>query len=547
VRCAEQSIVSAQSASQWNTLTSDIVQAISDHLDFKSQNSYAKSCRIYHNIIKIKDLPEPYLLTNTNIYNQAMIYYAQRNNADMVKYIYDNTLHNNRFQSQNTKYILIDSSGSKWSRVTIQDFIKIYSIQSDFNLYLNKFIEIRCPSIFTGIKINHDKAFYIIKLFLQQKMDINIKFNQGCSLLHLAASEHLANFMKELLIYSEINVNVKDDIGQTPLHYLAKAVPPELKHVYNTKPPVEMFKLLLAHPNIDLNVQDNDGDTILHLALLDKRTDLIDLLLRDSAIDLNIKNNKGNAPVHHKIFYKYIINKFPDKNFDINIKDEYGNTPLHYAKSYQIKSFLLKPNSQVNEPNNEGDTPFHYSIAHCEYSGGCGGCSSCLHRGKPKKCWREGYDLSKLTYLINHARIDINAQNNKGQSPLYYAIYYNRPELVKLLIDQLSITINIQDNEGNTPLHLAVKKSWYVNHILKLLLTRPEININIKNNDGYIPLDCAIKENKPDITKLLLACEGIEVPFFYKHRKIINLCSIAGTMSFVGLLTYFIVKNIYEK
>lgn len=55
--------------------------------------------------------------------------------------------------------------------------------------------------------------------------------------------------------------------------------------------------------------------------------------------------------------------------------------------------------------------------------------------------------------LINHGA-DINAKNERGETPLHLATRYCFNKIVKLLLEN-GADPNIKDNEGKTPLDLA--------------------------------------------------------------------------------------------
>ncbi len=64
-------------------------------------------------------------------------------------------------------------------------------------------------------------------------------------------------------------------------------------------------------------------------------------------------------------------------------------------------------------------------------------------------------DLLKDTYqLLLSKVIDINAKDEYGRTPLYYAVYYNEPEMIEFFIDK-GANIDIKDNNGKTLLEVA--------------------------------------------------------------------------------------------
>jgi len=89
--------------------------------------------------------------------------------------------------------------------------------------------------------------------------------------------------VKRLVLDCGVDPNVKDKVGETPLHYAA-----ERGHL-------DVVKLLLEH-GADPNVQDNDGWTPLHYAAKKCHVDVARVLL-DHGADLTIRDNKGRIPL----------------------------------------------------------------------------------------------------------------------------------------------------------------------------------------------------------------------------------------------------------
>ena len=99
-----------------------------------------------------------------------------------------------------------------------------------------------------------------------------------------------------LLQHENIDVNVKDNSGNTPLHYFSNK---------------EITELLLNHENIDVNAKDNDGRTPLtfKLWLADEkemeRFKMIEMLLNHNKIDVNVTDHSAflcSKKLSHKIY-----------------------------------------------------------------------------------------------------------------------------------------------------------------------------------------------------------------------------------------------------
>ena len=100
---------------------------------------------------------------------------------------------------------------------------------------------------------------------------------------------------------------------------------------------------------------------------------------------------------------------------------------------------------------------------------------------------------------LTHININLDSQDDNGQTPLHYIAGYNPPivqhnpyhHIIKSLIAH-GADINIQDKQGQTPLHLAIKIRRY--NLANYLITQGA-NTNILNNDGLRPIEMISKKH----------------------------------------------------
>ena len=129
------------------------------------------------------------------------------------------------------------------------------------------------------------------------------------------------------------------------------------KLIANNK--INELKTIINHKNINLNIQDNDGDTPLHIAIFLCNYKACELLILNKA-NINIKDKYGQISLHRLCFclddkniFK-IINlfiKFINQSKLINIFDEVdnnGNTPLHLVVKYLIKNKINLNDNHIN-------------------------------------------------------------------------------------------------------------------------------------------------------------------------------------------------------
>ncbi|MEY4464105.1 MAG: hypothetical protein RLZZ81_1076 [Pseudomonadota bacterium] len=277
----------------------------------------------------------------------------------------------------------------------------------------------------------------IVELLLKHgNIDINVKNFQGHTPLTLTISIVGGNptIVELLLKYQSINVNEKDSNGYTPLHQAINFNKPEIA------------ELLINHSKVNVNEKDQYGDTPLHQAINSNKPEIVKLLLKHESIDVNEKNSNAYTPLHQAInsnkpeIAELLINH---SKVNVHEKDQYGNTPLHQA----------------------------------------------INSNKP--------EIVKL--LLKHESIDVNEKDAIGNTTLYQAVTHNRFEIVKILIEHPKINVNETNLYGNTPLHQANSYNYF--SIVELLLKHKDINIYKKNLHNSTPLDLAT--NKPEILKLL--------------------------------------------
>ena len=81
---------------------------------------------------------------------------------------------------------------------------------------------------------------------------------------------------------------------------------------------------------IDLNVKNDEGNTPLHLAALKGRHEIVKLLLSNSTDSLNVQNEMGSTPLHLASFTKnrMVIGILLFYDASTDIKDNFGLTPV---------------------------------------------------------------------------------------------------------------------------------------------------------------------------------------------------------------------------
>lgn len=192
-------------------------------------------------------------------------------------------------------------------------------------------------------------------LAAQNGVDVN-KGEPAC--LHRAIENDDMKMVECLLSLTNIDVNVEDDIGRTPLQ---RAV---------SRGNVEIVKLLLTSKDIDANgANSNDATPPLHAAVKRDLVEVIKLLLTSDVIDVNAQDTHGRTPLSHAVVFRYVETvKFllTSKKIDVNVADSNGRTPLHHAAFFAyveiVELLLTSKDIDVDATDKNGRAPLHYAV-----------------------------------------------------------------------------------------------------------------------------------------------------------------------------------------
>lgn len=183
---------------------------------------------------------------------------------------------------------------------------------------------------------------------------------------------------------------------------------------------------------------------------------------------VNFKSQAEQMSIHQAVMYAKwgIIKSYKG---DINAKDENGNTLLHMAvKSYTqadaLTKYFIAKDANIEAKNNKGQTPLFEAVQN---------------------------NNNSALILIRHGA-DIHTRDEIGNSVLHFSVHniYTAKEISAYLI-KLGISPNIRNNNGETPLHMSIRKGSIDG--FEILLDKGA-NPNIKNKYGQVPLHYALEE-----------------------------------------------------
>lgn len=351
------------------------------------------------------------------------------------------------------------------------------------------------------------KSALLLDSLRDQPLDPN-----GRTALHLASSsDQFIESATTLLIDFKFNPNSRDGLGNVPLHYAVinrsekiiklllkncasvsvfnndmltplflaifwncvviaklmlkkgkdfdKKVDPfnrNALHVSVYMNDFELVEFILKEKRIkDINETDADGNTALHIAVFKNSKEMVHLLLLHRA-NPNVFSAKTLTPLSFAVHLGYdeIVELLVEHGADPNFAGDQKCTPLMVAVTrpfnstihFKILNSLLKLDLlDPNVPDLDGRTAFHHVIS----------------------CQPDESGITDL--LLNNAKINLNARDAYGVTPLHWAAFYNQKQTVQRLIEKNVSSVDTEDNRSGTPLEYAVAVNAV--EIVKLLVS----------------------------------------------------------------------------
>lgn len=210
-------------------------------------------------------------------------------------------------------------------------------------------------------------------------------------------------YLESLGIYA----NITTAKGSTPLHALA----------YKSND-IAVFDYFIAK-GVNVNQANADGNTPFTNAANANDLNIITHLFKHVK-DINKANTDGKTALTHAVYRNTpeIVDFLVANGADINVKDKTGNTLAYYLlKTFNSKSLdafnkkkstLVKHGLDLTLPQAKGNTLFHIAL--------------------------DRSNLELLKY-VNTLKIDVNAKNKEGMSPLHKAVMKAKNDtIIKYLI-----------------------------------------------------------------------------------------------------------------
>ncbi|CAB0041028.1 unnamed protein product [Trichogramma brassicae] len=340
------------------------------------------------------------------------------------------------------------------------------------------------------------KFFFDINDELHQPINVDVLDRRGWSTLHYAVQSRLKK-TTESLLRRGADQNLSDKDGSTPLHMICNCSD---NHTETTMFLKFFFDLNdKVHQLVKVDVLNESNESPLLLALKNKNIEVAEVLLRRGA-NPNFVDNIGSQPLHLvcnidkdlkvatflKIFFK--INK--NNRVQIDARDERGWTPLGIALNFGhtlTAEVLLRNGANPNLASKKRLTALHLI------------------------CQSNRIDNFVETFFKicdeKHRKVQIDAQDESGQTPLHIALFRGRKNVVEVLLNR-GAGPNVSNKDGSTALHLICQSNRYDNFVETFFKICDEkhqtVQIDAQDESGQTPLHIALFRGRKNVVEVLL-------------------------------------------
>lgn len=339
--------------------------------------------------------------------------------------------------------------------------------------------------------INRDDVEELQRL-VDEGADVNAKMNnqQRYALLYAVAAKKTKAV--DFLLANGADLRLKDDKGNTALHYCASGGAPDLA------------KRLIAK-GAELDATNNSGDTPLFTAAAGQ-TDVARVLLEAGA-EVNAKTKQQQTPLRWAVERApaELVSLLLASNADPSIARDDGTTPLHAAAirgDPQIVRLLIAKKPGLETTDRNGQTPLMRArnaetLRLLAEAGADVGAKD--RSGIPLLVrWASvpGAETLAAVAVLLDKGADVNARDERrgaGYTALHWAAHLNSLQLAQLLLDR-GADIEVKEAQGRTPLQIATEKGY------------KELAELLRNADPSMALfNAALKGDEANLGRLLAA------------------------------------------
>lgn len=214
---------------------------------------------------------------------------------------------------------------------------------------------------------------------------------------------------------------------------------------------------------------------------------------------------RGNADV---------VKMMAETGADLEEEDEEGDRALHYAaygEQPNIIDLLLTLGVDVNATNKKRVTALHIAVN------------------------KENVNCVRTLIEKSSERLDVNTQDDEGDTSLHDAIKHESLEITGMLLDFPTVDFTIQNKSGYNALHQAAASGNNV-AVERILFKRPDL-VDDKDTDGYAAIHLAAAAEHYSVAKTLVTQGKCTIDLKNKEeRTALWIAAFSGSCEIVELL-----------
>ncbi|MCL1823800.1 MAG: ankyrin repeat domain-containing protein [Oscillospiraceae bacterium] len=286
--------------------------------------------------------------------------------------------------------------------------------------------------------------------------DLDAAFMKACKAGQRGVAEML-------LKRGDIDVTYVDDMGRTPLHYVAGLGMNTLASV-------------LIESGVDVNYTERDGKTALHFAASGRHKEIFKLLI-DNGADTSIADDNGVLPIHivSRRGQNDLLAILLEGGADVSSFDDSGRSLLYnacYNRNKECVKMLLENGADANAADSAGNSPLIISVYN---------------------------NQKEIVKMLLFAGADIRTRDADGDEAIHIAAFNGFKDMLALLLEKGSF-IDSLNNAGMSPLHIAALKGY--KDIFKWLAERGA-DLDQTTNSGKSCMDIAVQNGQKELVELI--------------------------------------------
>ena len=428
--------------------------------------------------------------------------------------------------------------------------------------YLLNFIEYDKPNN-QGVTPLHNvcefgKLAIIRYLVKERKANLSVKCNDGRMPIHFAAQTGQVYVLKYLVEQGRCYPSCTDSNGNTPLHVACSLHRSYFFHeslVNGICAQISHFKtveVLIRDCNCNPDCVNNNKQTPLHLACQYGYADVVKYFVEKCKCNLYVEDKDKMVPLFVACQYgwvdivKFLADYFRDskyKTISLSIACKYGQCKV-------VQYLIENLNCDIVGTDNSGLVPLWYAcdgqhkdvieyLTNQMIAMGSSAIKNLLDHNITEKSGAEwisplqvacekgdlntikllaskgttlqqttllhfacrGGKIDTIQYLIEEFAVDVNSQDNEGDTPLHIAAMLGHVDVIKCLIEARCDPL-CKNIYGNTPAHLAALNGCLP--ALKYFIEQLKFDLSITNEEGQVVIHYACCIRNVDIARYLV-------------------------------------------